>query len=94
MSSDRVLIENLPVIRPKPLSFAISALLASPVISAVAQDQTDAAEDNMLEEVTVTARKRAESLQDIPQSIQAISNEQIIQAGLPTWTTTRGSCRA
>ena len=29
MSSDRVLIENLPVIRPKPLSFAISALLAS-----------------------------------------------------------------
>ncbi|MCW8873537.1 MAG: TonB-dependent receptor, partial [Xanthomonadales bacterium] len=81
MSSDRVLIENLPVIRPKPLSFAISALLASPVISAVAQDQTDAADDNMLEEVTVTARKRSESLQDIPQSIQAISNEQIIQAG-------------
>jgi iron complex outermembrane receptor protein len=81
MSSDRVLIENLPLIRPKPLSFAISALLASPVISAVAQDQTDAADDNMLEEVTVTARKRAESLQDIPQSIQAISNEQIIQAG-------------
>jgi len=82
MARERVLIENLPVIRPKPLSFAISALMAAPAVSAVAQEQSEAADDRMLEEVTVTARKRAESLQDIPQSIQAISNEQIIQAGL------------
>ena len=36
----------------------------------------------MLEEVLVTARKRTESLMDIPQSIQAISGQEIKQAGL------------
>ncbi|MGD8359518.1 MAG: TonB-dependent receptor, partial [Lysobacterales bacterium] len=82
MPTEHTLVRDLPVIRPKPLSFAIGALLTSPAVTAVAQDQTEAASsNNMLEEVTVTARKRSESLQAIPQSIQAISNEQIIQAG-------------
>jgi outer membrane receptor protein involved in Fe transport len=82
MSTDRKLIEDLPVIRPHPLSYAISALIASPAMTAMAQDQAEAAEDAMLEEVTVTARKRTESLQMVPESIQAISNETIVQAGL------------
>ena len=81
MSTEHTLIENLPV-RPTPLSLAISALIAAPAASAVAQDQSDDAENRMLEEVTVTARKREENLQMIPQSIQAISAQTIEQAGL------------
>ena len=82
MSHERKLIEDLSVTQPKPLSLAISALIAAPAGTAVAQDQQEASGDVMLEEVTVTARKREETLQSIPQSIQAISSEQIQQAGL------------
>jgi outer membrane receptor protein involved in Fe transport len=81
MSTEHTLIENLPV-RPTPLSLAISALIAAPAATAVAQDQSEQSENRMLEEVTVTARKREESLQAIPQSIQAISAQTIEQAGL------------
>jgi iron complex outermembrane receptor protein len=82
MSVERTLIEDLPVIRPKPLSLAISALIAAPAATAMAQDQTEISDEIMLEEVTVTARKRTENLQMIPQSIQAISAQTIEQAGL------------
>ena len=82
MSQERKLIEDLPVNRPHPLSLAISALVAAPAATAVAQDQQEASENILLEEVTVTARKRTEDLQSIPQSIQAISEQTIIQAGL------------
>jgi iron complex outermembrane receptor protein len=81
MSTERTLIENLPV-RPHPLSFAITALIAAPAATAMAQDQSEASNNPMLEEVTVTARKRTENLQMVPQSIQAISAQTIEQAGL------------
>ena len=82
MPKERTLIEDLPVIRPTRLSYAISSVfIASPMGMAMAQEQPEAAEAGMLEEVTVTARKRAESLQDVPESIQAISGEQIVQSG-------------
>ena len=81
MSTERTLIENIPV-RPHPLSLAISALIAAPAATAMAQDQNDESSNIMLEEVTVTARKRTEDLQAIPQSIQAISAQTIEQAGL------------
>ena len=73
---------EFPLIRPKPLSLAISAILAAPAMTAVAQDQADADNEFLLEEVLVTARKRTENLQSIPESIQAISSQQIIQAGI------------
>ncbi|NCF63612.1 MAG: hypothetical protein GWP58_12240, partial [Gammaproteobacteria bacterium] len=57
MSQERKLIEDLPVNRPHPLSLAISALVAAPAATAVAQDQQEASENILLEEVTVTARK-------------------------------------
>jgi iron complex outermembrane receptor protein len=79
---ERKLIEDLPVTRPAPLTFAISAIIAAPAGTVVAQDQAEASGDVMLEEVTVTARKRAEDLQAIPQSIQAISEDTIREAGL------------
>lgn len=73
---------EVPFIRPKPLSVAISAILAAPAATALAQDQTEASGDVLLEEVLVTARKRTENLQNVPESIQAISSETIIRAGL------------
>ena len=72
MSYERKLIEDLSVYRPKPLSLAISALIAAPVATAMAQDQSEASDEFMLEEVLVTARKRTENLQMIPQSIQRL----------------------
>jgi outer membrane receptor protein involved in Fe transport len=82
MPTDLKLIQDLSVAGPKPLSFAISALIAAPAATAMAQDQTDESSNSMLEEVTVTARKREENLQMVPQSIQAISEETIVQAGM------------
>jgi len=82
MSREHTLIDNLPVIQPKPLSLAISAVLAVPAGVAMAQEQQDSSEDLLLEEVMVTARKRTESLQNVPESIQAISAQTIEQAGL------------
>lgn len=49
----------------------IATLLSTPLIS-LAQ----------IEEITVTARKREESLQDVPISVQAISGKEIQQQGL------------
>ncbi|NND44509.1 MAG: TonB-dependent receptor [Xanthomonadales bacterium] len=73
------------VIRPNKLSYAISALLAAPAGSVVAQDEgAGASNDRMLEEVLVTARKRTESIMDIPESIQAISGAELEKAGLNT----------
>jgi len=82
MSKENNRSEEFPLIRPKPLTVAISAILAAPAATAVAQDQADAEGELLLEEVLVTARKRTESLQSIPQSIQAISGDQIIEAGM------------
>ena len=62
MSKERTLIEDLPVIRPTPLSMAISALIAAPAATAVAQDQDEASGDTMLEEVTVTAQRVEQSV--------------------------------
>ncbi|NIQ94363.1 MAG: TonB-dependent receptor plug domain-containing protein [Desulfuromonadales bacterium] len=50
-------------------------LLATAATSALAQEAES--EDRMLEEITVTATKRAESVQDIAMSIQAISGESL-----------------
>lgn len=73
-----------PSFRPNKLSYAISAVLAAPASAAVAQDQdqTDDAGAGMLEEVLVTARKRTESVMDIPESIQALSGAELTVAGL------------
>lgn len=73
-----------PSFRPNKLSYAISAVLATPAGAVMAQDQdqTDNASSGMLEEVLVTARKRTESLMDVPESIQAISGAELVAGGL------------
>jgi outer membrane receptor protein involved in Fe transport len=85
MTQEKFPSQSLPFIRPNKLSFAISAVLAAPAGTVLAQDQREgAAGDRVLEEVLVTARKRTESVMDIPESIQAISGRELKQAGLNT----------
>jgi iron complex outermembrane recepter protein len=58
-----------------PLAVAIS--IAS--LPAIAQDDLD---DFALEEVVVTAQKRAQSLQDVPISVSAVGGEKLAEAGI------------
>lgn len=57
--------------------------LASAVAIVVASQVTTAA---VLEEVIVTAQKRAESLQDVPISVSAVSGQKIQEAGIHSMT--------
>lgn len=64
----------------KYLSLAIAGLLVSP--AAWAQDQTAAgsepsSEAKTLDGITVTARRRAESIQDVPVAVSAFGEEQL-----------------
>jgi outer membrane receptor protein involved in Fe transport len=58
---------------------SIHALSGLALAVAVASSGVGAAE---LEEIIVTAQKRAESLQDVPMSMSAISGERIEEAGM------------
>ena len=71
-----------PVLRPA-IALAVAAAIvgtALPVAPAFAQEAAEAS--GVLEEVTVTARKREESLQDVPISITAFSAEAIQDANI------------
>ncbi|MEX2495323.1 MAG: TonB-dependent receptor [Woeseia sp.] len=61
-----------------PVASAVAAVIC-PSQSTLAQET--AARSGMLEEIVVTARKRAESAQDIPSAIQAISQESLEAMG-------------
>ena len=66
--------------RITPVAYAVSAALSGSYAPAVlAQDQPKATD---LDAVIVTARKREETLLDIPQEIQTISQEQLQRANL------------
>ena len=59
--------------------YGLSLLLLLPLTpQVVAQDE------QVIEEVVVTARKRSEAIEDIPASINAFSEEQIVSAGIET----------
>ncbi len=68
--------QQATLISPKTLAFAISAALAS---QAQAQDASD---ENVMEEVIVTATKRVESMQDIPIAVTAISGETLTELNI------------
>ncbi len=76
--------------RPKPLLTAspcaalIATLSAAPV---GAQEPAPAADAVPIQEVTVTARRREESLQDVPIAVSAFSAEQLDQIGAVDITT-------
>ncbi len=56
-------------------SIAIALALSSAVAAQVA-----IAEENTLEEVVVTARKRTENLQDVTASVSALSSKDLLEA--------------
>ena len=68
-----------PRVGSQELTTAISAILAM-TGTASAQDQSSSGAT--LEEVIVTATKREERLQDVPESITAISSDDILKRGL------------
>lgn len=68
--------QQATLISPKTLAFAISAALAS---QAQAQDASD---ENVMEEVVVTATKRVESMQDVPIAVTAISGETLTELNI------------
>ena len=70
-------------LRMSPIAIAIAATslgtIGSLPISTLAQ-----AQDGLIEEVVVTARKREESLQNVPVAVTALSPSQIEQSGVQT----------
>ncbi|NIP16525.1 MAG: hypothetical protein GWM88_17955, partial [Pseudomonadales bacterium] len=63
----------------KPISLAVASAIAASQPIAVA------AATGQIEEVVVTATKRAESTQDIPVSVQAITGDDMKEAGVATF---------
>ena len=61
-----------------PITAAVTAALY-PALPAVAQD--DGADGGILDEIIVTSRKRAESVQEIPATVMAISQETLAAMG-------------
>ncbi len=74
--------QQLKCFKKKPLFSAIAALSA-PILIPTA---TVHAQDTALEEMTVTATRRAESIQDIPINIAALSGANIEEQGLQDLT--------
>lgn len=63
-------------------SAAMSMVLAVPSISTAVTAQDAAADEGFaIDEITITARKREQSLQDTPIAISAFSNQQLFDAG-------------
>ena len=71
--------KNFPLLSGTVVSWAVLVLLSVPG-QTVAAEQAEA--DDQIEEVLVTARKREESLLEIPESVVAISGDDIDRQGL------------
>ena len=62
------------------LSYAIAAILSgSPAAISYAATAADAGDEGIAE-ITVTAQRRSESIQDVPITIQAITGDQLKSA--------------
>ena len=70
------------------LSYAIAAILGgtgmATAFSAVAAD-TPADNPDAIQEITVTAQRRTENMQDVPISIQALTSETLKQLNVTTF---------
>ena len=62
-----------------PCAYAVALVLAAAASQAVAQG---ADKGDVLEEVTITAQKRSENLQDVPLSVTAVGAEQLEARGI------------
>src|SRR6202522_1126265 len=72
------------LLRRLPLASAISAILAGgmPMVHAQTAPTTQAASSDTLEEVTVTAQKVTENLQNVPVSIETINTQKLEQLNI------------
>ena len=72
---------NLNVLRRQPVlaSIVLTHILAWPLVPAFAADATSGAQEEVIEEIVVTSRRRDESVQDVPLSVTAFGAEQIEQ---------------
>src|SRR5258708_10698320 len=68
------------------LSYAIAAILSgSPVGFSYAATAADTSESEGIQEITVTAQRRSESIQNVPITIQAITGETLKQLNVTTF---------
>src|ERR1700728_4701785 len=68
------------------LSYAIAAILSgSPIGLSYAADVADASDSDAIQEITVTAQRRSESIQNVPITIQAITGDQLKQLNVSTF---------
>ena len=63
----------------KTCAYAVALVLSAAASQALAEA---ADKGDILEEVTITAQKRAENLQEVPLSVTAISTEQLEKRGI------------
>jgi outer membrane receptor protein involved in Fe transport len=68
----------------RPLSLAVAAVL-TPALASTAFAQTSRGASAMMEEVVVTATKRAENAQDVPVSVQALSGDSLRAQSIMTF---------
>ncbi len=69
------------------LSYAIAAILGSSSFSAIAlgATATDTDSSDAIQEITVTAQRRSESMQDVPISMQAFTSQALQQLNILTF---------
>ncbi len=68
------------------LSYAIAAILSgAPMGLSYAADALDASDSDSIQEITVTAQRRDESIQNVPITIQAITGSQLKDLNLSTF---------
>jgi iron complex outermembrane recepter protein len=68
------------------LSYTIAAILSGSGLGiAHAATATDASDIEGIQEITVTAQRRTESIQDVPVTIQALTGEQLSQLNVSTF---------
>ena len=67
------------------LSIAIATILGAALSSARSQAAPAEAESGALEEITVTAQRRAESVQDVPISMQVFTGQALEQLSIQTF---------
>ena len=70
------------------LGYAIAAILSGTAMNAgisYAATATDASESDSIEEITVTAQRRTESIQDVPITIQALTGDSLKQLNVTTF---------
>jgi iron complex outermembrane recepter protein len=68
------------------LSYAIAAILSGSSIGfSYAAPATDTSDSDAIQEITVTAQRRAQSIEDVPITIQAVTGDQLKQLNVSTF---------